>query len=228
MGIKINKSDFCFNMKQLMPSLKIGFPIAMQDGFIQIAFIIITVIANMRGLTAATAVGIVEKIIGFMFLVPSALLSAVSAMTAQNLGAGNRERARLILRYGIIITSVYGLICGIYNQFLPETLVGLFTKDDAVLLDGCEYLMSYSFDVLFAGIHFCFSGYFCAYGRSSFSFLHNSISIVCARVPLAYLASRYFPNTLLPMGLATATGSLVSVVICVVVYLWMQRNENLT
>ena len=226
MGIKINKSDFCFNMKQLMPSLKIGFPIAMQDGFIQIAFIIITVIANMRGLTAATAVGIVEKIIGFMFLVPSALLSAVSAMTAQNLGAGNRKRARLILRYGIIITSVYGLICGIYNQFLPETLVGLFTKDDAVLLDGCEYLMSYSFDVLFAGIHFCFSGYFCGDQKSVISFIHNIASIILMRIPGAYLASKLFPETLWPMGLAAPLGSLLSVIICSVFYFFFLKKEK--
>ncbi len=33
--------------------LKIGVPIALQDGFIQIAFIIITIIANRRGLEAA-------------------------------------------------------------------------------------------------------------------------------------------------------------------------------
>ena len=45
-------------MKQV---LKIGIPVALQDGFIQIAFIVITVIANRRGLNDAAAVGIVEK-----------------------------------------------------------------------------------------------------------------------------------------------------------------------
>ena len=74
--------------------LKIGVPISVQDGFIQISFIVITVIANRRGLTDAAAVGIVEKIIGFLFLVPSSMLSAVSALGAQNLGAGKPERAR--------------------------------------------------------------------------------------------------------------------------------------
>ena len=41
-----------------------------------------------------TAVGIVEKIIGFLFLVPSSMLSAVSALGAQNLGDGKPERAK--------------------------------------------------------------------------------------------------------------------------------------
>ncbi len=52
------------------------------------------------------------------------------------------------------------------------------------------------------------------------SFLHNVISIVLVRVPGAYLTSMLFPTTLLPMGLATAAGSLVSVLVCVIAY-WM-------
>lgn len=55
--------------------LQIGIPVALQDGFIQIAFIVITIIANRRGLSAAAAVGIVEKMISFLFLVPSSMLS---------------------------------------------------------------------------------------------------------------------------------------------------------
>ena len=64
--------------------MRIGLPIALQDGLIQVAFIIITIIANRRGLSDAAAVGIVEKIISFLFLVPSSMLSAVSALGAQN------------------------------------------------------------------------------------------------------------------------------------------------
>lgn len=41
--------------------LGIGVPTAVQDGCIQIAFIIITVIANYRGLNDAAAVGVVER-----------------------------------------------------------------------------------------------------------------------------------------------------------------------
>ena len=43
--------------------LKVGVPVALQDGFIQISFIAITIFANQRGLNDAAAVGIVEKLI---------------------------------------------------------------------------------------------------------------------------------------------------------------------
>ena len=66
-------------------------------------FIIITIIANRRGLDTAAAVGIVEKIISFLFLVPSSMLSTVSALGAQNIGADKRERAQRILYYAVLL-----------------------------------------------------------------------------------------------------------------------------
>ena len=62
LGIKLCKQDFIPSRAVLSEILKIGIPVAIQDGCIQIAFIIITVIANSRGLNDAAAVGIVEKV----------------------------------------------------------------------------------------------------------------------------------------------------------------------
>ena len=45
------------------------------------------------------------------------------------------------------------------------------------------------------------------------------------RVPGVYLTSKIFPETLFPMGLATAGGSLVSVVICAGLFLLLQRQN---
>ena len=210
------------------PVLKIGVPVALQDGFIQIAFIVITVIANRRGLADAAAVGIVEKFIGMVFLVPSSMLSAVSALSAQNIGAGKERRASLTLWYAVCMAVGFGVAVSVAVQFGAEPIVGLFTKekDPEVLRLGGQYLRSYIWDCALAGVHFCFSGYFCACGLSGISFLHNSLSIVCARIPLAYLASRRFTDTLFPMGMAAPAGSLLSVVICVIAYLWLRRHPS--
>ena len=133
------------------------------EDFIQIAFIVITVIANRRGLNDAAAVGIVEKFISIVFLVPSTMLSTVSALSAQNIGAG---------------------------------------------------------------IHFSFSGYFCAYGLSGISFIHNVLSIICVRIPGAYFASLYYPDTLYPMGFAAPGGSLLSVIVCVIAFCIVGKRKD--
>lgn len=225
-GFSIHRKDIRLHSELLQDILKVGTPIALQDGLIQVSFIIITIIANSRGLIASTSVGIVEKLISFMFLVPSALLSAISAVTAQNIGAGKLERAKRSLFCGIAITVTYGFLCALYNQFLPHTLVGLFTKDAAVLAAGCAYMRSYSVDVMFAGIHFCFSGFFCGDQKSIISFVHNITSILLIRIPGAYLASLWFPDSLYPMGWAAPLGSVLSSVICIAFYYYFYCRKQ--
>lgn len=206
--------------------LKTGVPIAMQDGFIQVSFLAITVIANQRGLVDAAAVGIVEKFIGLVFIVPSAMLSTVSAVSAQNIGAGNLLRARLTMRTAMVVTTTYGVVCSVVLQVIPQKAVGIFTDSTDVLAQGSEYLRGYVWDCIFAGLHFCFSGFFTACGYAFISFLHNSLSIVCARIPLAWLSSRMYPDTLFPMGLSTCTGSVLSCLICLVAYRWLRKKTN--
>ena len=216
-GLSVRKQDF----KPLPPVmgrlLKIGVPIALQDGFIQISFIVITIIANRRGLNDAAAVGIVEKIISFLFLVPSSMLSTVSALGAQNIGAGCPDRAQRTLGYAIAIAAGFGLLVSVLMQFLAEPMVSLFTDASQgsgaqVVRLGGQYLRGYVLDCMFAGIHFSFSGYFCACGKSGLSFLHNSIAILLVRIPGAFLA------------LATSAGSLLSVVICVIAFRLIARR----
>lgn len=231
--VKMRKTDFALKKADLKPDkqitgkiLKIGVPVAMQDGFIQIAFMVITVIANRRGLNDAAAVGIVEKIIGFLFLVPSSMLSAVSALGAQNIGAQKPERARKTLLYAIFIAAGFGGTVAVIMQFLSGRAVSLFTDSAAVIRLGGGYLRGYAWDCLFAGIHFAFSGYFCACGKSGISFMHNIIAILLVRVPGSYLMSSMFPETLYPMGLATAAGSLLSALICAAAFVIIQRKKR--
>lgn len=231
--IVLSKEDFKPERSVMGRLLKIGVPVAMQDGLIQVAFIVITVIVNRRGLNDAAAVGIVEKIIGFLFLVPSSMLSAVSALGAQNIGAGKPERAVQTLRYAVLVAVSFGVLVTALIQLTAEPVVALFTDrngsgGEEVIRLGGQYLRGYIFDCIFAGIHFSFSGYFCACGRSGISFLHNILTIVLVRVPGAYLTSLLFPATLLPMGLATAGGSLLSVIICVAAFLIIRRRERVT
>ena len=226
-GVKVGRADFRPERLVMGQILRIGIPIALQDGLIQIAFIVITVIANRRGLNDAAAVGIVEKIISFLFLVPSSMLSTVSALGAQNIGAGKPERAIKTLRYSIGITVGFGLIIAIIIQFAATPVVGVFTADAAVILLGTQYIRGYIWDCMFAGIHFSFSGYFCACGRSELSFIHNITAIVLVRVPGVYLTSKFFPDTLFPMGLATVAGSLTSVIICLIAFSLLQRKKKI-
>ena len=226
-GLQLKMGDLRPRKAVLRPILRVGIPVALQDGFIQIAFIVITIIANQRGLNDAAAVGIVEKVIGMLFLVPSSMLSTVSAISAQNIGAGRHERAAKTLRCAILICVLFGAAVVVLVQNSAESIVALFDRSPAVVLAGGQYFRGYVWDCIFAGIHFCFSGYFCAYGRSDISFLHNMLSIVLVRIPGSYLMSALFVSTLLPMGFAAPAGSLLSVLVCLIAFGWLRRRHKL-
>ena len=159
-GLTLRRQDFRLQKEVIGKVLKIGVPVSLQDGFIQISFLIITIIANSRGLSDAAAVGIVEKIISALFLVPSSMLSTVSALAAQNIGAGKHDRASKTLQYAIFICLCFGIVVAIAVQFGAEGILALFSDDGEVIRLGSQYFRGYVFDCVFAGIHFCFSGSF--------------------------------------------------------------------
>lgn len=124
-AIKVKKTGIHVSANALKPQrevmgeiLKVGIPVAIQDGCIQVAFIIITMIANHRGLDTSAAVGIVEKMISAIFIIPSSMLATVSALSAQNIGAGKYDRAAKTLRYATMITSVYGVFTAVIRVIL--------------------------------------------------------------------------------------------------------------
>lgn len=225
LGIKLSKPDLKPSKSIMAEILKVGIPVSVQDGCIQVAFMIITIIANHRGLVDAAAVGVVEKFISAVFIIPSSMLATVSSLAAQNLGAKKVGRAQSVLRYATIVSVVYGLIITCVVQGLAPNILHIFTSDSAVILSGSEYLKSYIFDCIFAGIHFSFTGYFAALQKSYIGFIHNMIAIICVRIPGSYLASIFYPTTLFPMGMAAPLGSLLSVLICVFAYMYLKRKQ---
>lgn len=225
--IKPTKDNFKLDKSTSFEVLKVGLPIAIQDGLIQIAFITITILANKRGSDISASVGIVEKLISFLFIVSSSMLSSISAMAAQNIGANKHDQAFKTFLYGLLITISFAVIVTIPCAIWSEGVISLITKKETIIKYASGYLKSYIFDTIFAGIHFCFSGYFCAYGFSIFSFIHNISSLSLARIPLAYIAWRDHPNSLFEMGMAAPIGSILSVIICLLIFVILLTKKKI-
>lgn len=227
MLLVLHKQDFKLDKRYYLPILKTGIPVSLQDGFIQVSFLLITIIANRRGVEISAAVGIVEKIMSFMFLVPSSMMSCVSTISAQAFGAHKIDVAKKTLFICIMIGVTIDSICAITTQFFPQQILSLFTSDTTVISLGATYLCSYIFDCVVGVVHFCFSGFFVAAGYSLISFIQNIVSIVVARIPLAYLASIFYPNTLFPMGLAAPIGGIIQILIFVFFFLQLKKQGKM-
>ncbi len=222
--LRLKREDFRFDRKIVKAIVGVGFPICAQDGCIQVSFLLITVLVNHRGVIDVAAVGIVEKIISFLFLVPSAMLSSVSVVAAQNAGAGRNDRSLQSLFWAISFCLTFGFVVSLLVQFFAKEIIGLFTSDPLVVTQGASYFRSYVFDCLFAAFHFPMCGFFCAYGKAGYSFLSNILSIILVRIPGAWWGSMAFPATLLPLGMAAPLGSVFSSVVCALLLLKLWRK----
>ena len=218
---------FEFGRKDIRPDrlltkqiVKLGAPIALQDALINVSFLIITVIVNQMGVIASASLGVVEKIIVFAMLPPTAIAAAVSTMTAQNYGAGLVRRMTRCLYSGIGMALVFGLSVCLYSQFWPETLTGIFTKDPAVIDMAAGYLRGYSIDCIMVSFVFCINSYFSGQGNSLFPMIHSMIATFLFRIPLSYLFGQLDPTDLQLMGYAPPLSTMVSLLIC----LWYLRR----
>ena len=191
--------------------LRVGSPVAVQNGCMHICFIILAAIANRRGVVDSAGVGVVETVINAVFLVPYAFEAASVTMTAQNLGAGKPERIRAVVGYSVLVGSVFGGLVLLACNLWGSGMIRIFTKDAAVILAGAGYLRTYSIDTMLAGISFPVGGYLCGKGRSGVVFVQNMMAIGLVRLPVAYLMSAKFPDTMLYMGLSSPGGSLFSI-----------------
>ena len=224
--LQLGRRWLVFDGKLLRKTVSYGWASAMQQATVQLGKIAVQAIVNTMGVNAMAAFTAASRIDDFAYTPQQNIGHAMTTLMAQNRGAGKHDRVDAILRYAIGIGLTFGLIVAVAVQFIAPSVVRPFTSDEAVVLAGVSYIRGYIFDCLFAGVQFSFSGYFCAYGKSGLSFLHNTLSILLVRVPGAYLASKFFPQTLLPMGLASACGSLFSILVCVIAYHWLKRQQK--
>lgn len=221
---------FAFGRRHFKPDgnamkriLAVGTPLAVQDALVNVSFLIITVIVNTMGVVASASVGVVERLMGFAMLPPSAFASAVATMTAQNMGAGKPERAWKALKCGIGYSLIFGAAVCLYSQFWPRTLTGIFSSDPAVIAAAAQYLQSYALDCVLVCFIFCLNSYFSGSGKSVIAFAHSMAATFGVRIPMSYLISRFAEGTLYYMGLAAPAASLASILICGVILARQRR-----
>lgn len=216
-GFKLEFNRSYIRMDYIKASIlfKLGLPIALQDGLINISFLVITAVINTMGLTASAAVGVVEKIIVFTMLPTIAFASAIAAMTAQNMGAGKPDRAKKCLYAGIGYSLIFGIGFYAYSQLSPTSLTALFSNDTAVIQMAALYLKSYSIDCILVCFVFCMNSFFVGCSHSMFPMIHSLMATFIIRIPIAFYLSKLAGTTLYEIGFASPLATFVSMVMCI-------------
>lgn len=212
------KSSVRFNAAEAKNIMKIGAPIALQDSLVHISFLLINAIINGIGLMESAGYGIAERVTGFIFLIPSAIMSAVSTFVAQNIGAGQPERARRVMFTAMSVGTTLGLAMFAAGFFGGKGLSLIFSSDTAVAESSADYLRGFSADCLLTCILFAFVGYFNGCGKTIYVMLQGITSSFLVRFPLSYLFSLSENTTLCRIGLAAPLATVYGIIFFIICY----------
>jgi len=213
-------SSFGFNRQQLKMLLRIGLPTSIQNMATGMSFLFITAIVNAVSPIAGASVGVVSKLNGFAILPAAALSSSVSAVSAQNIGAGELTRAKKTMAIGMLISVCISLVIFVLFQTMPEFFLKLFVSEsdpDAgeMIRYGVSYMRTFSIDYLIVPFLFSFNGLFIGSGHTMFTLFNNAVSAVILRVPFSYFGGKLIADTLMGIGIGAPAASSFSLLMCI-------------
>ena len=220
----IGREDVRFDRAIILRMTELGIPIALEGLLVGVSFLVLQAIVNGLGLIPSAGVGVAERVCGFIMLVPSAFMQAMSAFAAQNVGAGEYARAKRALWYAIGVSFLPAAAMFAVTFFRGDLLSGIFSADRAVVAASADYLKAYGIDCLLTCFLFCFMGYFNGLGLTRFVMLQGIAGAFLVRIPVAFLMSREVPASMFHIGLATPCSTVLQVLLCLWRYRLAQRR----
>ncbi len=131
-GFDFALASFRISRDVALPLLKLGLPMAMQYGCIQLSKLVVTSWINVYGVDVSAITGIGTKINAIGLTFASAVNTSSAAMIGQCIGAKKYERVlRCMLVAGCISVGTATLLVLIIVLF-PGTVFGLFTAEAAI------------------------------------------------------------------------------------------------
>ena len=221
----IAKSDFRLN-KQCSKFLEIGLPLALQEFLTQLSFLALCAFVNRLGLEASSGYGVACKIVNFAMLIPSSLMQSMASFVSQNVGAGNKKRARQAMFTGIGIGAAFGCVVFCIVMFKGDVLAGCFSNDAAVIQKGFEYLKGFAPETILTAVLFSMIGYFNGNNKTLWVMIQGLTQTLLVRLPMAYIMSIQPNASLTNIGIAAPTSTVVGIVLNIIFFFHMSKKET--
>ena len=133
-----------------------GVPSGVQNSVISIANVIVQANINAFGSQAMAGCGAYSKVEGFAFLPVTCFSMALATFVSQNIGAGQLDRVRKGMRFGIVTSSLLAECVGFAMFALAPWLIGAFNQEPDVIAFGVQQARTVSlFYCLLAFSHCC-------------------------------------------------------------------------
>ena len=139
--LRVHELGFLRPDRTLLRTLLVkGFPMGLQMIVITTSALAMLSLVNREGVHTAAAYGVTQQLWTYVQMPAMALGAAVSAMAAQNIGAGKWERVSRITRAGVIYNLVMTGALIVLLTFADRYALGLFLGGESPALPIAEHI----------------------------------------------------------------------------------------
>ena len=174
----LGKKWLVFDRSLLKKTISYGWASAMQQATI-----------NTMGVSVSAAFAVVNRIDDYAYTPEQNIAHGMTAMMAQNKGAGRDDRVIKGFKAGIILEIIYGIFIFFVCFVFARPLMKLFTSDTEVIRHGVIYLKLISVMYILPAITNGIQGYFRGIGDLKITLLSSFINMgvrVLAAIPLVF------------------------------------------
>jgi MATE family, multidrug efflux pump len=168
--------------------LAIGLPTGFEFSMMAVYLALVYTISRPFGAAAQAGFGIGMRVIQAGFMPIVALGFGVAPVAGQNFGARLPDRVKATFKDAALMAVAAMLVFAVVCHIAPAALVGVFSKDPAVIEIGAEYLRIISWNYVASGLIFVASSMFQAMGNTVPSLLASAARIVLVAIPAVILA----------------------------------------
>ena len=131
-GFEFSRNSFNLNKHYSSMILKLGTPMAVQSGFINISMLFVNAMINDVGVVASATFGVGVRIDDIVNKICMGIQYAAMPMISQNDGAGNKRRMKEVVYYAWIYSFILTAVFILLYLLLGTELFMLFSDDVAV------------------------------------------------------------------------------------------------
>jgi putative MATE family efflux protein len=182
------------NMRRIDPGimlacLRIGAPASVNTILYSVVYLFLSREAAQIGTGPLAALGVGNRIESVSYLTANSVSVAAATIVGQNLGAGQKARARQTARtacwIGLGVCSFWGIV----YLVLAEPILRIFASDPEVIGPGVTFLRVIATCQPFMGLEIALAGVFQGAGYTLYP-MSFSTGISVLRIPLAAIANR--------------------------------------
>ena len=173
------RQDWRVSRHELKTHLSLGFAMGLQRSIVEVGNILVQAAINGFGALTIAAVSAAQRVRGLNMMPLFALSRALTTFTAQNHGAGNKDRVLKGLLQGSLISIGLGVFMAALNQFTGRPIVSLFLREspEAITL-ATQYLLITGYTVFILGIMLVFRSALQGMGKKTAPILSSIMETV--------------------------------------------------